>query len=328
MKNKIKNLKILITGGAGFIGSYVAKRLMDLGCGVIIVDNFNPYYNPKLKEARISQFLRGYKFKLYRIDVFDFLNLKKIFQENKIDIICHQAAQAGVRYSLTNPFVYEQSNVRGTLNLLELAKEFKVKSFIFASSSSVYGGNKKLPFSEDDRTDNPISLYAATKKSVELLARCYHNLYKIPCAGIRYFSVYGPWGRPDMALFKFTKAILSNQSIEVYNFGKMKRNFTYIDDIVGGTIAIMEKNYSFEIFNLGGSEVIELNYYIELIEKLLGKKAKKKFLPLQPGDAPETFADTSKVKRLLGWSPKVSIKEGLEKFVKWFKENEKFLRSL
>lgn len=325
---KMKNKKVLITGGAGFIGSYITKRLIDLGYEVIIVDNFNSYYNPELKEARISKFLKGYKFKLYRIDIADFKSLRKIFQKNKIDIICHQAAQAGVRYSLENPFIYEQSNITATLNLLELAKDFKIKSFIFASSSSVYGGNKKMPFSEKDFTDNPISLYAATKKSTELLARCYHNLYKIPCTGIRYFSVYGPWGRPDMALLKFTKAISENKPIEVYNYGKMKRNFTYIDDIVDGVITIIEKNYPFEIFNLGGSENIELNDYIELIEKLIGKKAKKKFLPLQPGDVPETSADTSKAKKLLGWNSKISIEAGLERFIEWYKENENFLKKL
>jgi len=314
------NKKVLVTGGAGFIGSHLAKKLMDLGCKLIIVDDFNPYYDPKLKEARISQLLRGYNFKLYREDIANFEGLKKIFQENKIDIVCHLAAQVGVRYSLENPFSYEKSNVKGALNLLELAKDFEIKSFIFASSSSVYSGNKKLPFSETDTLETPISIYGITKKTAEELVILYHKLYKIPTSILRYFTVYGPWGRPDMAYFKFTDKITKDQPIEVYNFGKMKRDFTYIDDIIDGTLAAIRKNYSFEIFNLGNSKSVYLNYLIELIERNLGKKAKKRLLPMQPGDFIENLADISKARKMLGFQPKIDIKEGIGKFINWYKK--------
>ena len=309
-------MTVLVTGGAGFIGSYISKRLMDLGYEVIIVDNFNEYYETTLKEDRIKIFLNGYKFKLYTIDITDFKGLKRIFQENKIDIICHQAAQAGVRYSLENPFIYEETNLKGTLNLLELAKEFKVKKFIFASSSSVYGENK-IPFKENNKLF-PVSLYGATKASVELLVYSYHKMYKLNATGLRYFTVYGPWGRPDMAYFKFTKNILEEKPIEVYGYGRIERDFTYIDDIVEGTIKAMKKNYSFEIFNLGYGKSIRLNYLINLIEKILGKKAKKKYFPMQKGDIKKTCADISKAKRMLKWQPKVSIEEGIKNFIEWY----------
>ncbi|MFH0820020.1 MAG: SDR family NAD(P)-dependent oxidoreductase [bacterium] len=311
---------ILITGGAGFIGSHVAKKLIEEGQEVIIIDNFNQYYDPLLKEARLNTFLKDLNFKLYRIDITDFSELKKVFLENKFTKICHLAAQAGIRYSLKNPFLYEETNVRGMLNLLELAKDFGVKGFIYASSSSVYGGNKKIPFSEADRVDKPISLYAATKRSGELLAYTYHHLYKLPCTGLRYFTVYGPWGRPDMAYFKFTKAILDGRPIEVYNYGKMKRDFTYIDDIVSGTLAALESSFSYEIFNLGNSETVELEYFISVLEKSLGKLAQKKYLPLQAGDVPETYANISQAQEKLGYCPVTSIEEGIEKFVAWYKE--------
>lgn len=317
MRKKLKKT-ILLTGGAGFIGSHLAKKLIELGYPTIIVDDFNSYYNPKLKEARIFQLLKSYDFKLYREDITNFVGLKKIFEENKIDIICHQAAQAGVRYSLINPFAYEKSNVKGTLNLLELAKDFKIKSFIFASSSSVYSGNTKLPFSEKDILRTPISIYGITKKAGEELVKLYHKLYKIPSTILRYFTVYGPWGRPDMAAFKFTQAILKNEPIEVYNFGKMKRNFTYIDDIVDGTVSAIKKNYPFEIFNLGNSRSVPLNYFIELIEKNLGKKAEKKLLPMQPGDIPENPPDISKAKKMLRFQPQTDIEEGIKRFIKWY----------
>ena len=316
----MKKGTVLVTGGAGFIGSHVSKRLMEFGYKVIIVDNFNEYYDPLLKEDRIKIFLKGYKFKLYRADITDFKNLRKIFQENKIDIICHQAAQAGVRYSLENPFIYEEVNLKGTLNLLELAKEFKIKGFIFASSSSVYGANKKIPFSEDDKTDSPVSLYGATKKSTELLVYSYYKMYKLNATGLRYFTVYGPWGRPDMALFKFTKNILEEKPIEVYGYGRMERDFTYIDDIVEGTIKAIKKNYSFEIFNLGYGRPVKLTYFINLIEKYLGKKAKKKYLPVQKGDVRKTYADISKAKKMLKWQPKTPIEKGIKNFIEWYKD--------
>lgn len=312
---------ILVTGGAGFIGAHLAKKLIDLGKKIVIVDNFTSYYDPKLKEERIFKLLSGYNFKLYRKDIRDLESLRKIFQENKIDFICHLAAQAGVRYSLVNPFIYEETNVKGTLNLLELAKQFKVKGFIFTSSSSVYGGSKKNPFSETDPLATPISLYAATKKAAESLVFTYHHLYQIPCTILRYFSVYGPYWRPDLALCKFTKAILTGNPIEVYNYGKMKRDFTYIDDIVAGTISALEKNYPFEIFNLGNNKPIGLNYFISSIEKLLRKKAKKIMLPLQPGDVPETAADITKAKKMLNFYPETSFEKGLKKTIDWFLNN-------
>lgn len=312
-------MSILVTGGAGFIGSHVVKKLIEEGQEIIIIDNFNQYYDPVLKEARLNTFLKGLDFKLYRIDITDFSELKKIFAENKFTKICHLAAQAGVRYSLKNPFLYEETNIRGMLNLLELAKDFGIKGFIYASSSSVYGGNKKIPFSEADRVDKPISLYAATKRSSELLAYTYHHLYKLPCTGLRYFTVYGPWGRPDMAYFKFAKAILEDRPIDVYNYGKMKRDFTYIDDIVSGTLAALESNFSYEIFNLGNSETVELEYFILLLEKFLGKLAQKKYLPLQAGDVTETYANISQAQEKLGYCPVTSIEEGIEKFVQWYK---------
>ena len=321
-KGLVDGKTVLVTGGAGFIGSHLARKLMDLGHRVIIVDNFNSYYDPQLKEDRISRLLRGYDFKLYRADIRDFEELKKIFQKNKINKICHLAAQAGVRYSLKNPFIYEESNIRGTLNLLELAKDFSIKGFILVSSSSVYGATKKIPFSETDPIDKPISLYAATKKATESLAYTYHHLYKIPVTVLRYFTVYGPFGRPDLALFKFAEAISNNQPIEVYNFGKMRRDFTYIDDIIAGTTAALKKNYSWQIFNLGSNKPIELNYFIELIEKMMGKKAKKKLLPLQAGDVLETWANISKAKDKLGYIPKVSFENGLKMTIDWFTKYE------
>jgi len=323
-----KRQTILLTGGAGFIGSHLAKRLLDLGNEVVIVDDFNSYYDPKLKEARIAEILGGYKFKIYKNDISDLDSLKKIFSENSIDVICHLAAQAGVRYSLENPFLYEKSNILGTLNLLELAKDFKVQNFIYASSSSVYGGNKKIPFSEEDKTPSPVSLYAATKIGMEAIACVYHNLYKINCTGLRYFTVYGSWGRPDMAYFKFSRLISLGYPIDVYNSGVMRRDFTYIDDIVEGTILAIEKKYPNEIFNLGNNHPEDLVYFIELLEKNLGKKAEKKMLPMRPGDVLETYADISKAKKLLGWEPKTSLEEGIKKFIAWYKEKNDFLKTL
>ena len=314
-----KNKTILITGGAGFIGSNLAKKLLKLKYTIIIVDNFNAYYSPLLKKNRIKLLLKEYKFKLYKTDIANFKKLEEIFKKNKIDIICHLAAQAGVRYSLKNPFIYERSNLRGTLNLLELSKKYKIKGFIFASSSSVYGTNKIIPFSEKQKTDTPVSLYAATKKSTELIAYSYHHLYEIPITGLRFFTVYGPWGRPDMALFKFTKNIMENKPIDIYNYGKMKRDFTYIDDIVNGIIRAIKKNYDWQIFNLGRGEPVELIKFVKIIENCLHKKAKKKYLPIQPGDVCLTYANISKAKKLLGYIPKISVEQGIKKFINWYK---------
>jgi UDP-glucuronate 4-epimerase len=313
-------MNILVTGGAGFIGSAVVKKLVERGDEVVCIDNFNNYYNPKLKEDRVSKFLNGLNFKIYRTDIGDFQKLHQIFKQHQFDKICHLAAQAGVRYSLTHPFVYERTNVLGTLNLLELVKEFKIKDFIYASSSSVYGRNSKIPFSETDNVDKPVSLYAATKKATELIAHTYHHLYGINCIGLRFFTVYGPWGRPDMALFKFTKAILENKPIDVYNFGNMERDFTYIDDIVRGTVAALDSGLKCEIFNLGNNQPVKLDYFISVIEKILGKTAKKNLLPMQLGDVKRTYADITKAKEMLGWQPKIGIEEGIERFVKWYKE--------
>ncbi|MBT4334766.1 SDR family NAD(P)-dependent oxidoreductase [archaeon] len=307
-----------VTGGAGFIGSHVCESLIKRGDKVIVVDNFNDYYDVQLKRNRIKKFNDNCK--IYEVDITDYVEMEKVFSENKIDQVCHLAAQAGVRYSIENPFVYEQNNILGTLNLLELCRHKKVNSFIFASSSSVYGGNKKIPFSESASVDKPISIYAATKKSTELMAYTYHDMFGINCTGLRFFTVYGPWGRPDMALFKFTDSILKEEKIDVYNFGKMKRDFTYVDDIVTGVISALDHNYPYEIFNLGNSDTVELNYFIELIEKELGKKSLKNLMPMQAGDVPETYADISKARKMLGFDPKIGIGEGIKRFIKWHKE--------
>ncbi len=311
-------MRILVTGGAGFIGYHLVKSLMKDN-EIVIVDNVCDYYDVKLKEDRLKQI----DVKFYKTDFSDLEEMDKIFSENQFDIIVHLGAQAGVRYSIENPHAYEKSNLLGTLNIFELARKYGINKIVYASSSSVYGGNKKTPFSEEDNVDNPVSLYAATKKSNELMASVYNHLYKIDMVGLRFFTVYGEFGRPDMAYFKFTRKILEGEPIDVYNFGEMKRDFTYIDDIVDGVVKAMD--YCFgrkccEIFNLGNSKPVELGYFIEVIEKEIGKKAVKNFLPMQQGDVLETYADISKAKRLLGWEPKTNIEEGIGKFVKWFRE--------
>lgn len=312
-------MKILITGGAGFIGSHVAKALMDRKDKVVIIDNFNDYYNPKLKEDRIKIFLKGYKFKLYRGDIRDQKLLERIFKKEKIDKIVHLAAMAGVRNSLKNPKLYFDVNVMGSINLLELAVRYKIKNFVFASSSSVYGNNKKQPFSESDNVDTPISPYAASKKADELLAHTYHHIYGLSIAALRFFTVYGPWGRPDMALFLFTDAIIKGEPIKVFNYGKMSRNFTYVDDIVSGTIAVLDKHKGYGVMNIGGDKEEPLLRFIEVIEKNLGKKAKKKMMPIQPGDVPSTVADIRKLRKL-GWRPTTRIEKGIRNFVNWYKD--------
>lgn len=309
---------VLVTGIAGFIGAHVASALFKSGYKVVGVDNFNKYYDPKLKSQRVKHLLDNSKIKVYKADITDFKQLTKIFSQHKVDFICHLAAQAGVRYSVENPFVYESSNLKGTLNLLELAHKHKVKGFVFASSSSVYGNSKKSSFSETDSTDQPVSLYAATKKSTELLAFAYHKLYGLPCTALRLFTVYGPWGRPDMALFKFTRQILRGQKIEVYNYGKMKRDFTYIDDIVQGTVKAIQKNYAWEVINLSSGRSLDLSYVISLLEDALGKKAQKKFVALQKGDVLKTFGNISKAGKLLGYKPRYKIERGIKNFVDWY----------
>lgn len=313
-------MRTLVTGGAGFIGAHTIKRLIEAGDQVVCIDDFNDYYSPALKEERMKTFLRDYQFPIYRSDIRDLAGLRRIFQENKIDRVCHLAARAGVRASLIDPFVYETTNILGTLNLLELAKDFGVPKFVYASSSSVYGNNKKIPFAESDSVDNPISPYAATKKAGELFAHNYSYLYNLSTIGLRFFTVYGPWGRPDMALFKFADSILRGLPIEIYNFGKMKRDFTYIDDIVSGIMAALALDCHYEIINLGNSRSEELLRFVETIEAALGKKAVKKLLPLQPGDVPETCADITKAKALLNFSPRTGMETGVKNFVAWYRE--------
>ena len=312
-------MKIFITGGAGFIGSNLAKKLMDRGDKVVMIDNFNDYYDPQLKRDRIKKYLKGYKFKLYEGDIRDIKLLEKIFKNEKPDKVMHLAALAGVRNSLLDPAAYEDVNIKGTLNLLEMSRKYKIKNFVYASSSSVYGNNKKQPFSESDNVDTPISPYAATKKATELLAHVYSHIYGLPTTGLRFFTVYGPWGRPDMALFLFTDAIFKGKPIRVFNYGKMSRNFTYVDDIVSGTIAVIDANLKYGLMNIGGDREETLTRYIEVLENCIGKKAKKKLLPMQPGDVPSTVADIRKLKKL-GWKPTTRIEKGIANFVEWYRE--------
>jgi len=309
-------MKVLVTGGAGFIGFHTAKALLDRGDEVVVVDNFNEYYDASLKRARANLL----SCEIIEADISDYEAMEKVFEDYSFDKICHLAAQAGVRYSLEKPFVYENTNVKGTLVLLELCRKFKVKDFVFASSSSVYGDNKKQPFSELDRVDTPISLYATTKKSNEEIAYVYHHLFGLNCTGLRFFTTYGPYGRPDMALFIFTKAILEGKEIKVFNNGNMARDFTYISDTISGILSALDNAFKYEIFNIARGEKVKLPDFIKEIEKNLGVKAKKRFLPLQPGDVPESLADISKAREMIGYNPKVSIKEGVKKFVDWYKE--------
>jgi len=311
-------MKILITGGAGFIGSKTAQQLIDRGDEVIIIDNFNDYYDPQLKRDRVKYVIGERKHKLYEGDIRDEKLLEEIFSKEGIDKVVHLAAMAGVRNSLANPLLYEDVNVKGTMLLLEMAKKYGLKNFVYASSSSVYGNNTKVPFSEEDFVDHPISPYAATKKATELIAHTYSHLYDIPTTGLRYFTVYGPWGRPDMALFLFVKNILDGKSIDVYNHGKMSRNFTYIDDIVSGTITTLDADQKCEVMNIGGDREETLLRFIEVIEENVGKEAQKNMMPMQPGDVPQTVADISRL-RALGWEPTTRIEEGIKQFVDWYR---------
>ena len=310
----------LVTGVAGFIGFYIARSLLEKGDMVVGIDNLNPYYDVSLKKARLEQIISHNNFSFYHEDINNLDALKRIFSQHQIDRICNLAAQAGVRYSIQNPFIYQESNVGGFLNLLEMARQFPVSNLVFASSSSVYGNNKKLPFSVEDSVDTPISLYGATKRADELMAYAYSHLFEILITGLRYFTVYGPWGRPDMALFLFTSSILDGSPIDIYNFGKMKRDFTYIDDIVDGTISALNSPFRYEIFNLGNSKTVELMELIKIIEEELGIEAKKNFFPLQPGDVPETYANIEKTKKMLGFNPKTSIRTGIRKFLNWYRD--------
>lgn len=321
---KSQNLKpkscILVTGSAGFIGFHVAKRLLEEGNTVIGLDNFNDYYDITLKNTRNEILEQFSSFHLYRGDLADLPLVEKIFADNKIDKVCHLGAQAGVRYSLTNPHAYIQSNLVGFTNVIDSAKRAGVLDFIYASSSSVYGDNEKTPFSVTDSVDHPVSLYAATKKANELIAYTYHHLYGMNCTGLRFFTVYGPYGRPDMAYFSFTRDILEGKTIKVFNHGKMQRDFTYVDDIVDGIMKALDKSYPYEIFNLGNNKPVKLGHFIEVIEKALGKEAIKEYLPMQPGDVLATYADIDHSRKMLGYEPKTSIEEGITNFIKWYRE--------
>jgi UDP-glucuronate 4-epimerase len=310
---------ILVTGVAGFIGFHLTKRLISEGHHVIGIDNLNEYYDPELKQNRLKILSNSNMFSFNKIDLCDYQSIENLFKTYKIDKICHLAAQAGVRYSLTHPHVYQKSNGEGFLNILELARHYKVENFVYASSSSVYGKNTKTPFSETDPVEHPISIYAASKRSNELTAYSYSHLFGIPCSGLRFFTVYGPWGRPDMALFIFTKAIINSEPISVFNNGNMIRNFTYVDDIVDGIVRVINTPRPYEIYNIGNSRAETLLDFINEIEKNLGKKAIKQLLPLQPGDVPNTVADIEKM-RQLGYEPKTNIDIGIKNFISWYKE--------
>jgi UDP-glucuronate 4-epimerase len=320
---------ILITGTAGFIGFHTARYFLERGDAVIGIDNFNPYYDRRMKERR-NDILEEYPaFKLHRISIADYTALKKVFKKEKPDKVIHLAAQAGVRYSLKNPWAYADSNYVGTLNLFQAAHECGIKTVIYASSSSVYGDNEKTPFAEDDRTDTPISTYAASKKANELLAYSFHHLYGMNMIGLRFFTVYGDYYRLDMALFKFAKKILTGETITLFNNGDMKREFTHVDDVVRGIAQAIDKDIAgYELYNLGGGETVKLNRFVSLIEEHLGTKAKIKLAPLQAGDLKDTIADISKARRDLGFEAKVTIEEGIERFCSWFLENKAWLLKL
>jgi len=330
--------KILVTGAAGFIGFHMSNRLCKEGWEVIGIDNMNDYYDPSLKEARLNLLYVNKNFKFYKIDLVEKDALNKLIENEKFDYIINLAAQAGVRYSLTNPDSYIDSNIRGFLNILESCRSYPIKHLIYASSSSVYGANRKTPFSVRENVDHPLSLYAATKKSNELMAHTYSNLYKIPTTGLRFFTVYGPWGRPDMAAFIFTKAIFEGNIIDVYNYGDMKRDFTYIDDIIEGIYRLIpqipvpnnlwngknpDPSSSFapyKIYNIGNNQPVELSKFIEIIEENTGKKVNKNLLPMQPGDVYETYADIEDLMNSVGFKPKISINEGMRNFINWYKK--------
>lgn len=311
-------MQYLVTGGAGFIGHHLVLKLVTEGHQVTVVDSVNDYYDPAIKEARLKRFPNSVA--TYRVDITDRDALEEIFIERKFDAVAHLAAQAGVRYSLEFPEVYVQANYVGTFNILDLAKKYNVKKVVLASTSSVYGTSTNMPFKETDPAPEPMSIYAATKRATEYLAATYHHLYKMDVICLRFFTVYGPWGRPDMALFLFTDKILKGQPIDVFNNGDMRRDFTYVDDIVSGFSLALKKGKGYQIFNLGNGSPVHLMDFIKVIEEELHIKAIINFMPLQQGDVPETFADVSKAKEMLGYEPKTSVPEGVKNFIKWYKE--------
>jgi UDP-glucuronate 4-epimerase len=316
-----KKMQILVTGGAGFIGSNLIERLLEEGYEIVCLDNFNDYYNPEIKRNNIKSFLRERFFKLVEADIRDKDTLKRIFEKYKFQNVIHLAAQAGVRLSLKQPNLYVDVNVNGTLNLLELSKEYKIKNFVFGSSSSVYGATKEIPFSEEGKL-KPISPYGVSKRTGELLCYTYNHLYNLSVTILRFFTVYGPRQRPDMAIHKFTKLIDEGKEIYLYGNGETSRDYTYISDIVEGIISALNNDFNYEIFNLGNSNPITLSHLISLIERNLNKTAKIKYLPEQPGDPSVTFADISKSKRILNYNPKIKIAEGIKNFIEWYKDEK------
>ncbi len=329
---------VLITGAAGFIGFHLSQRLLKEGYTIIGIDDLNDYYDVNLKKSRLALLEQEEHFSFHQLKLEDKEGIDALFSAHKPQIVVNLAAQAGVRYSLENPYAYIDSNISGFLNILEASRHNPVEHLVYASSSSVYGGNTKMPFAVSDSVDHPVSLYAATKKSNELMAHTYSHLYDIPTTGLRFFTVYGPWGRPDMALFLFTDAIMKNKPIKVFNHGKMKRDFTYVDDIVEGITRLIpkapQKNEDwdankadpatsaapYKVFNIGNSSPENLMRYIEVLEKELGIEAQKEFLPLQPGDVPATYADTSALEEYVNFKPNTSLEEGIAKFVAWYRE--------
>lgn len=331
-------MRILVTGAAGFIGSHLCQRLIDRGDQIVGLDNLNDYYDVTLKQARLARFSDAENFSFVKGGIEDRTLVENLFSSNAFDAVINLAAQAGVRYSVTNPHAYVDSNLVGFINILEGCRHHNVKHLVYASSSSVYGASTFMPFSVNQNVDHPLSLYAATKKANELMAHTYSNLYGLPTTGLRFFTVYGPWGRPDMALFLFTKSILEGKPIDIFNHGKMQRDFTYIDDIVEGIIRVTDRAASpdqgwsgqspnpgtsfapYRLYNIGNNQPIELLYFVETIEKCLGMAAVKNLLPLQPGDVPATFADVDELMADTGFRPATSIEEGIKRFVAWYLE--------
>lgn len=328
MKKKLR--KAVVTGAAGFIGFHIAKELLERGWSVAGVDLLTDYYDPRIKQKRLAILKKYPAFRFYKTNIAKYAALEKVLKTEKPDEVIHLAAQAGVRYSLTDPWTYIESNELGTMNIFEAAQRLKLPRIVYASSSSVYGGNTASPMRESDRTDQQLSVYGVTKKANEAHAYAYNHLYGMEMVGLRFFTVYGTWGRPDLALFKFVKHILADKPIDVYNRGKMKRSFTHIRDIVAGVVAILEQKPRGrnEIYNLGGTEAVPLLEFIKLIERETGKKAKQHLMPMQAGDVRETIADCAKAERDLGFVAQTSMREGIAEFVQWFRENETFLRTL
>jgi len=326
MVQEQKEKYIFVTGCAGFIGFHLCLRLLNEGYKVLGIDNVNDYYDQSLKYNRLDILKKEKNFIFIKGSIENLELVNSLFTQHEIEIVIHLAAQAGVRYSLENPHAYIQSNLVGFANILECCKEYQIKHLIYASSSSVYGNNKQIPFSVRDRVDQPISLYAATKKANELMAHTYSHLYALPTTGLRFFTVYGPWGRPDMAYFTFSNAIIKQEPLNLFNYGNMRRDFTYIDDVIESIFRLMEKSPPvgvtppYKIYNIGNHQPVQLHHFIQVLEDQIGMKAKKNFLPIQPGDVQETFADIEDIVKFIDYRPKTTIEEGLSEFVKWFKD--------